>query len=76
MPPKELLRQEIADLPDRWVLWLLEFVRRLKGRAIAKPDAMDESSGDLIHPFQGCQPYRYDDPFGPAVVPEDWDVLQ
>lgn len=28
------------------------------------------------HPLQGKQPYRYDDPFEPAVPVEDWEVLQ
>jgi hypothetical protein len=28
------------------------------------------------YPLQGKQPYRYDDPFEPAVPPEDWEVLQ
>ncbi|GAB4290759.1 MAG: hypothetical protein Fur0025_25740 [Oscillatoriaceae cyanobacterium] len=28
------------------------------------------------YPLQGKQPYRYDDPFDPAVPPEDWEVLK
>ncbi|MDJ1183098.1 hypothetical protein [Roseofilum casamattae] len=28
------------------------------------------------YPLQGKQPYRYDDPFEPAVSVEDWDVLK
>ncbi|MBJ7901539.1 MAG: hypothetical protein GC158_16850 [Cyanobacteria bacterium RI_101] len=28
------------------------------------------------YPLQGKQPYRYDDPFEPAVPDEDWDVLK
>jgi hypothetical protein len=27
------------------------------------------------YPLRGT-PYRYDDPFGPAVPPEDWEALQ
>jgi hypothetical protein len=29
-----------------------------------------------LYPLQGQEPYRYDDPFAPAVPLEDWDVLQ
>lgn len=28
------------------------------------------------YPLQGKQPYRYDDPFEPAVPAEDWEVLK
>ena len=28
------------------------------------------------YPLRGKQPYRYDDPFEPAVPLEDWEVLQ
>jgi hypothetical protein len=28
------------------------------------------------YPLQGKQPYRYDDPFEPAVPVEDWEVLK
>ncbi|MBO0349996.1 hypothetical protein J0895_12915 [Phormidium pseudopriestleyi FRX01] len=28
------------------------------------------------YPLQGKQPYRYDDPFEPAVTAEDWEVLK
>ena len=29
-----------------------------------------------LYPLRGKQPYRYDDPFEPAVPLEDWEVLQ
>ncbi|MBR8839294.1 MAG: hypothetical protein DSM106950_36160 [Stigonema ocellatum SAG 48.90 = DSM 106950] len=28
------------------------------------------------YPLRGKQPYRYDDPYEPAVPVEDWEVLQ
>jgi hypothetical protein len=28
------------------------------------------------YPLQGKQPYRYDEPFEPAVPFEDWEVLK
>ncbi|BAY62514.1 hypothetical protein NIES22_25880 [Calothrix brevissima NIES-22] len=28
------------------------------------------------YPLRGKQPYRYDEPFEPAVPLEDWEVLQ
>lgn len=28
------------------------------------------------YPLRNKQPYRYEDPFEPAVPVEDWDVLQ
>jgi hypothetical protein len=29
-----------------------------------------------LYPLRNKQPYRYEDPFEPAVPIEDWDVLQ
>ncbi|BCL37125.1 hypothetical protein [Nostoc sp. MS1] len=29
-----------------------------------------------LYPLRGKQPYRYDDPFEPAVPLEDWEALQ
>jgi hypothetical protein len=29
-----------------------------------------------LYPLQNKQPYRYEDPFSPAVSPEDWEVLK
>ncbi|MBE9105963.1 hypothetical protein IQ229_13760 [Nostoc cf. edaphicum LEGE 07299] len=29
-----------------------------------------------LYSLRGKQPYRYDDPFEPAVPLEDWEVLQ
>lgn len=28
------------------------------------------------YPLRGSQPYRYDDPFEPAVPEEDWEVYK
>lgn len=33
-------------------------------------------SQETEYPLQGKQPYRYDDPFEPAVPAEDWEVLK
>ena len=29
-----------------------------------------------LYPLQNKQPYHYEDPFAPAVSPEDWEVLK
>ncbi len=29
-----------------------------------------------LYPLQNKQPYHYEDPFSPAVSPEDWEVLK
>jgi hypothetical protein len=29
-----------------------------------------------LYPLRGKQPYHYEDPFEPAVPPEEWEVLQ
>jgi hypothetical protein len=29
-----------------------------------------------LYPLQNKQPYDYEDPFAPAVSPEDWEVLK
>jgi hypothetical protein len=36
------------------------------------PSAIEQNP----YPLQGSQPYRYDDPFEPAVPIEDWEVLK
>lgn len=41
----------------------------------SKPQASKEFNL-AVHPLQGAQPYRYDDPFEPAVPIADWDVLK
>jgi hypothetical protein len=33
-------------------------------------------SQDLKYPLRGKQPFRFDDPFTPAVPHEDWDALR
>ncbi len=34
------------------------------------------TSDSNLYPLRGKQPYRYDDPFEPAVPLEDWEALQ
>ncbi|MBE9063085.1 DUF2281 domain-containing protein [cf. Phormidesmis sp. LEGE 11477] len=80
MTLKELLIQEIDSLPDSLTAEVLNFLRTLKTKQAQKSsstkDATASQTESLDYPLQGKEPYRYDDPFSPAVPLEDWDVLQ
>jgi len=39
-------------------------------------EQLESSHSPTEYPLQGKQPYRYDDPFEPAVPVEDWEVLK
>jgi hypothetical protein len=47
----------------------------LMGGGPPPSSAQSESDANRF-PLRGLQPYRYDDPFGPAVPEEDWDALK
>ena len=80
MTPKELLLQEIDSLPDSLTAEVLHFLRTLKTEQTQKHSSAETITAfqpdSSKYPLQGKEPYRYDDPFGPAVPLEDWDVLQ
>ncbi len=38
-------------------------------------DPSDPTEGGK-YPLRGSQPYRYDDPFGPAWDPDEWEMEQ
>lgn len=80
MTLKELLLQEIDSLPDSLTAEVLNFLRALKTKQAQKNSAPRNATASRTesfdYPLQGKEPYRYDDPFAPAVPLEDWDVLQ
>lgn len=48
---------------------------------LESPDAVANSFNQSdktanLYPLQDKRPYRYDDPFEPAVPAEDWEALQ
>jgi hypothetical protein len=38
-------------------------------------DAVAQTDAERF-PLRGSQPYRFDDPFSPAVPEDDWDALR
>jgi hypothetical protein len=88
MTLKELLIQELDNVSDPLIVEVLDFLRFLKTKRIQDSPALVEARASLSqlsqpeptllrsYPLQGKQPYRYDDPFDPAVPLEDWEVLQ
>jgi hypothetical protein len=45
-------------------------------RSLSQSEDPAFESESSLYPLQGKQPYRYDEPFEPAVPIEDWDVLK
>jgi hypothetical protein len=81
MPPKDLLIQELDTVSEPLIVELLDFLRFLKTKQTQDGSTLAEAGTRQVaeasnHPLQGKEPYRYDDPFTPAVLPEAWDVLQ
>ena len=88
MTLKDLLIQELDNVSDPLIVEVLDFLRFLKTKQTQDSQALIEARASLIsasqlepsslsgYPLQGKEPYRYDDPFAPAVPLEDWDVLQ
>lgn len=80
MTPKEILIQELDDTPDSLILEALQFLQFLKSKqAQHKPTAVavlnaptseNPANGHPVlsdYPLQGKEPYRYEDPFAPAI---------
>ncbi len=88
MTLKELLIQELDNVSEALIVEVLDFLRLLKAKQSQDSKTLAEARAGLTsvpqlesspppnYPLQGQQPYRYDDPFAPAVPLEDWDVLQ
>jgi hypothetical protein len=56
---------------------ILEQSHSVSGReSLSQPEDPAFESESSLYPLQGKQPYRYDDPFEPAVPIEDWEVLK
>jgi len=81
MTPKDLLIRELETVSDPLITEVLDFLCFLKAKypqrqpvlATAPASTTPEPNAALA---SGQQPYRYDDPFAPAIPLEAWDVLQ
>jgi hypothetical protein len=90
MTLKDLLIQELDNVADPLIVEVIDFLRFLKTKETHDSQFLLEARASLTsisqsqpepsslsgYPLQGKEPYRYDDPFAPAVPLEDWDVLQ
>ena len=81
MTLKDSLIEELDNVSDPLIVEVLDFLRFLKAKQTQDSPAITEARAKLVtetpsYPLQGKEPYRYDDPFAPAVPSEDWDVLQ
>ena len=86
MTLKELLIQELDNIPDPLIVEVLDFLLFLKNKQSQDGQALAEARSSLIstaqteapanHPLQGKQPYHYEEPFAPAAPLEDWEALQ
>lgn len=88
MTPKDILLQELDNTSDPLIIEVLNFLQFLKSKreqpeqtavaALNVPtlDSPNEHPALSDYPLQGKEPYRYEDPFAPAIPSEEWDVLQ
>jgi hypothetical protein len=82
MTLKEILIQELDNVPDPSISEVLNFLRFLKNKQSQADRALDSTSPDpsLVVPTESSSAvqsqYRYDDPFAAAIPLEDWDVIK
>ena len=80
MTPKDLLIRELETVSDPLITEVLDFLCFLKTKYPQGQPALATTTASMPEPdtalASGQQPYRYDDPFAPAIPLEDWDVLQ
>jgi hypothetical protein len=88
MTLKDLLLQELDNVSDPLIVEVLDFLRFLKTKQTHDSQALLSARANLTsaspldsppppgYPLQSKEPYRYDDPFAPAVPLEEWDALQ
>jgi hypothetical protein len=69
MSYKDLLLEEIKNLPEEYLPALFEIVRLFRKSVISRSEEGREPWKDL----QGSILF-YEDPFEPAVPPDDWEV--
>ncbi len=78
--PKDLLIRELDNVSDLLITEVLDFLCFLKTKYdqgqpfLETPTAVTPELDTALS--SGQLPYRYDDPFAPAIPPEDWDILQ
>lgn len=80
MTPKDLLIQELESVSDPLISEVLDFLCFLKAKYPQGQPVLATATAPTPEPDAALasdqQPYRYDDPFAPAIPLEDWDVLQ
>lgn len=80
MTPKDQLIQELDNLSDPLITEVLDFLCFLKMRYPQEASLLENANRPTstfdTAPASAQQPYRYDDPFAPAIPLADWDVLQ
>ena len=80
MTPKDLLIQELDTVSDPLITEVLDFLYFLKAKYPQGQPVLLTATAPASEPdaaiASGQQPYRYDDPFAPAIPLEDWDALQ
>ena len=80
MTPKDLLIRELDNVSDPLITEVLDFLCFLKTKYSQEQTVLATTSASTPERdtalSSGQQPYRYDDPFAPAIPLEDWDVLQ
>ncbi len=76
MTLKDLLLQELDNVSDPLIVEVLDFLRFLKTKQTHDSQALLSARANLTsadsfpppgYPLQSKEPYRYDDPFAPAV---------
>ena len=53
----------------------LPFAPGVQVEVVVRPAAADPTEGGK-YPLRGRGPYRYEDPFGPAIDPDDIEALK
>jgi hypothetical protein len=80
MTPKDLLIRELETVSDPLITEVLDFLCFLKAKYPQGQPVLATAPASTPEPNAALasdqQPYRYDDPFAPAIPLEDWDVLQ
>lgn len=67
---------ELKNLPFRPGELVEVLVRPSDGPEAAERVAEPSQEEQQRFPLRGAKPYRFDDPFSPAVPEEEWDALR
>jgi hypothetical protein len=80
MTPKDLLIRELDTVSDPLITEVLDFLCFLKAKYPQGQPVLPTATASAPEQDEALslnqKPYRYDDPFAPAIPLEDWDALQ